>query len=197
MGGRAKGGNHHLAFLDVGETFHQAAHSYGGEQGDSVVFVDVELCQVARYLSVHRCPGVFEFALVQCFGVFGLFLVGAGKEVSLVAVLAHYLQQVHKVARAEEDLALPVLDEVLQIKGYLVGGAEVFHVFAYRFAQFFHHAEEMVDGVLAVEYHCGVVLQVDAGFAKLRCGDAHHLKKLVESYVHIVILHQIPIRRLL
>ena len=164
---------------------------------EAVEVVEVELGEVLGRRGVHGRLGVFELGFVEGLGVFGLFLVGAGEEEFLVAVFAHDLDEVGEVLVAEEDFAFAVLDVVLQVESDGLGGAEVFHVLAYGFAQLFEHAEEMVYRVLAVEDDGGVFADVDACFSELGDGDAHHFEEFEKGDVNIVLVDEVSVRRFL
>ena len=156
------------------------------EEGDDVEIGEVELAQVAGNGAVHGSLGIFAFGAVQHTGDFVLFLVGAGKDVFFIFVLADEFHEVCGGLVSEEDLAFAVLGIVLQIEGNGFGGAEVFHGFGDDLAQFLGHPEEMVDRILAAEDDGSIITQVDPVFAEIRGADSYDFKKFVESEINVV-----------
>ena len=122
--------------------------------------------EVTGYGGVHGGLGVFELGFVKEFGVFGLFFVRTGEEEFFFAVFLKDFDEFGEVLVAKEYFAFAVLYVVLQVEGDGLGGAEVLHRVGDIFTELFGEAEEVVDGVFAVEDNSGIVGEVDTGFAK-------------------------------
>ena len=101
-------------------------------------------------------------------------------------MLLQHLNQVREILVSEEYLAFAVLYVILEVEGYCLGGAEVFHRVGDDFAQIFCQAEKVVDRVFAVEYNGSVFGKVYAAFAEFCSGQTDHFKKLVESYFNSI-----------
>ena len=142
--------------------------------------------QVAGYRGVHRGLGVFELCLVKQFGILRLFLIRAREKELLVAVLLHHVYEVGEVLVAEENLAFTVLDVVLEVECNGLCRAEILHRVGYQLAQFLGHAEEMVNGVLAIEDNGGVLGEMDTGFAELGGREADHFEEFIKGKVEAV-----------
>ena len=98
-------------------------------------------------------------------------------------MLAKNLQQVGEVLVAIKHLALAILDIVLQVEGYRLGGAKVFHILTHALAQLFNHAEEVIYRILAVENNSRIFTDMYTCFTEFAGGYAYHLEKFVKSDV--------------
>ena len=74
-----------------------------------------------------------------------LMILCHGEEECFLVVLAHQVDQLClSTLLGEEDLTFAVDDELLQVVGYMIVDAEVFHVVRYRNPKLLAEAEEML-----------------------------------------------------
>ena len=128
---------------------------------------------------------------------FILVYIAQGNEVLLVLMLVDDGQQAVVLAcGAEEDLALAVLDVLLDVEGYGFGNAKVFHVLGQRDAQLFTQREEKVDSVARIEDNGRVIENLDLLGAKFAGCESLYLDKRVERECHILLGFNLEVGRL-
>ena len=106
-------------------------------------------------------------------------------EVFFSFVLAHHGEKFRpSSARSVEDFALAVLHVLLDVENDLFGDAEILHVLGQGDAKLFAEVEEVVDGVLGVEHHGGVVEDIDLLCTKLTRFDGFYFDERTEGEIH-------------
>ncbi len=140
----------------------------GTEEDEHIVKDLRQVAQVARHRAVHEGLGVVEVLLGQEGGQ----LLGAEVRARQQELVLRFrfpqngLKVVHG-RRAHEDLALAVVDELLEVVGDRLRDAEVPHVLRHRDPHLLRDPEEVVDRVAAREDDRGVLLDVGALLAEL------------------------------
>ena len=92
----------------------------------------------------------------------------------------------HFACLCREDFAFAEDDVFLQVDGYRLRGAEIFHGVGDGYAHFFTQAEEIVDGGLGLEDNGGEVAYRDFLLAEFASRESFDFDEGAEYYVETV-----------
>lgn len=160
-GAGAETSDAYVALLEVGEVLHQGIDTRGREEEKHVI-VECLAGKVVAYRAVEHGLGIVDVGGVKHGGVDRLLVhVGNGvKELFLVVLGEHGHHVVELAGAAVENLAFAVYDVFLQVEGYGLCGAEIFHGVGDADAHLLAKAEEVVDGGTCGENHGGVLAYI-------------------------------------
>lgn len=182
-----------ILLLEAGEVLQQGVDSGRTEEEEHVIVKLLIRSEIIRNSAIHHGLRVVDTVLIEDARIL-LMHVGDDVEETFLLMLHEEREKAVELAcLAVENLAFAIYDVFLQIEGYGLGGAEVFHCVGHVDSHLFAETEKIVSSRLGREDDRREVGQIDTLLAEIARAQAFNFDKRTKNDIDAVLARHVEV----